>query len=225
MSNLSVIDVQKLLRQHANLGHDVYSKPHTALLGEVDDPMAGNKPFGMAITHHLWVPDTKSYSESVLTSYLAHGEKPSATRVDSTIDPEKGRLTHRTATLMNPATVLGDWADDGGVRHMYGEAFGLGHLKHTWRLGHVLAGTPEKNTSEPLHETLRKHLSAPVTYMTHDAKTGTNDIGPRSAHGWNPREANESLADLHPPFSNKIHVMHHSGEYSYNPNTEQLLEL
>lgn len=231
MAELSVTDVQKALRMHADLGHDVYSSPHTVLLGEVDDPMSGNKPFGMAVTHTLVVPSRKSRiapgynDDSILTSYLSHGEKTSITRVNSFVEPETQRLIYRSASLDNPATVVGDWADSGRVRHTYGPAFGMGHLTHKWHFGNVIGGNPSRNTSGPLHETLKKHLSAPITYLTHHVDTGTKDIAPRSAHGWNPREANESVANPLHPFSNKIHVMHHSGNYAYDPSTEKLTHL
>lgn len=74
MKDLSVFDVQKALREHAQWGHDVTKHPHQSIVRD--------QPYGLRLGAQLRLPGDGS---SKLQSYLMQAERPVISSVNSFI--------------------------------------------------------------------------------------------------------------------------------------------
>lgn len=226
MKDLSVLDVQRMLRQHANLGHDVISDPHTAQFGEATDPFVEHKPFGVAILHQLRIPQENEHhagdglpNTSFIHSYLAHGDKPMASLVSSHVAHTgngDSALLSRYASSAHPEVTI---TPNGDI-----SSFNLMRAPGNWQ---GYAYDHKNQPKRTLHDVLQTHLKiSPVYKISH--KGSANHISSdTNSIGWNIKQALSTMSHPLKPFSGLIHISRSTPtgfeNHVYNPKTEQLL--
>lgn len=221
MSDLSVTDVQKALREHAEMGHipDLSSRTTEYL---------GNK-YGMSVGHHLEI-----YSEdpekmrpynprhySTLISHIQQSERPLMTWLDTSIMRQQGKRDSKTwlGRLGVPVT----WQNDTHGYSVIGQSEKSNFLVDEKSLGR-----------KDIHSIIKSHASAKLPFIGLDftpeegVKEITNykDLQSR----WNEQKALQSLS---PTGMSAIYVRHHPNygndtpwhEYAYHPESEKLIKL
>lgn len=228
MSELSVVDVQRILREHAKHGHDILTDPRTVYFGDMMSPDKEPSPFGIPLAHHLYIRGDSTSSE--LRSEVMHGEQPTGTVVNSWLNhgPSASELTYRDAVKIHP------FYDRGGSGFT---SFPHDEKDNTLPTGnfpqdeHVYGGNigPEGSpqaTHDDFHAVLHNHANSPALYTFADKEHSEY----HNTGGWDLKTALEHQAFPLKPFSGLVHITF--GNYGrkqtkwvYNPRTEQMQQL
>lgn len=219
MSDLPVTDVQRILREHADFGHDVLQHPHQSVIE--------GKPYGMRSLAVLGIWGPSSSNSHRLESQIMQSERPLLSIVTSDL-PEKDfkvfpTFPYRAITNMSTSDVF---------------AF---HNKIADETGKKM----EYNTNEPgegvedIHKALQNHITLPLTHIgalyddrirSKSFHKNINDYSPPFdlAHALK----HSTRMSVTEPFNGHITVLHHatnqSGAYDvyrYEPDTEKLHRL
>lgn len=210
MAEISVTDIQRMLRDHADFGHDVISDPRAVYLGNLDDVEGTKKPYPLPVRHALLL-NPKTLKSSALASWISHGENPSLTYVRSLAPHVNGEsvTNSRITTLEHPWHVH---HSDGDHRHSF------------------LAQDHPKLVSwgDSIHDIIAEHRKTSPTYAVHSWKDNVREFaGYTSTNetGWDPVKALHEKARPLEPFSGMV-VISSSDDFMpkgvYNPATEQL---
>lgn len=221
MSDLSVTDVQRILREHAEHGHDILKDPRTVYFTDPHEPTSEPAPFGMPLETSLFIK--KNASASLLRTTVMHGERPTGTVVGSWVDhlPSGSNLRNRDAIKIHPSY------EDNVSRFT---SFPAPHEDGTNQTENDYSwdAKPAKFNQNvgQLHVALRKQASSPALYTFEGKAYSTH----HNTGDWNLQEALQRQAEPLKPFSGLVHVT--SGNWSdgvttwaYNPSTEQLHKL
>lgn len=226
MADLSVTDVQKVLREHAMRGHDILKDPRTVHLGGVMAPHKETAPFGIPLLHKLYI--NKGLSEAQLHSIIMHGEKPTGTSVNSWISlgPSGSSLQSREASKIHPAHERGRSEFTSFAMPEENDPLPEGLVvpqdEHNY-FGKALKKGGMEATHDDIHVALHNQANSPVLYTFHDKDYSTRHNDGR----WNIKEALENTTAPLKPFSGLVPVAfgnHLDGitNWIYDPQTEQL---
>lgn len=217
MNNLSVTDVQRMLREHADFGHDVLQHPHQSIIQGI--------PYGMRSMAQLTVRGNGKDMDSGLVSDILQSERPLVSRV-LTNPGEKGfdvfpTLPHRVRTGSH--TTLGFFTpiDDNPEQRPHTE------------YSTTLEGVP--NLAKTPHDALQAHITEKFPYVGTEY-TGSTTLYHKNLIDYSPALDLKSFLKesqkykVHEPFSGRITVYHHPDfhsraydVYGYDPQTEKLI--
>lgn len=223
MADLSVLDVQRILRDHAELGHDIFTDPRTVHVGDPIDT-EDVRPFGMALSHKLNINSDKS--NSILSSNLMHGEQPSGTNLRSYMKHgSKKVLTIRHADKLHPdhggtsvdshafTTVTAPDKDNPYTKPDHDIDYD--QLRHNY----LYELTGDEPSHENIHNALKEQTKTPALHNFNNEDLSTR----QNVSGWNLKKALKTVSHPLEPFSGLVHVRHYPyRDYVYNPQTEQL---
>lgn len=212
MNDLSVTDVQKMLRMYAENGHDVISDPRAVLIG------SDRVPYRMPAYHSLYLTN-ESFKEhrsnlNSLESHFQQTERPIISTVQSV---PKITKSHVPGDPFTQSEIVG--VHYNFPKMMYGEEshFDRAGWPPKPAPGIWVANFPD-NSESAMHKALQEHTS--------------KDIDHEIPKDWNMSEAHTRLGEGIPAFSNLVSVRypHYNAEgryeghkrYVYNPSTEQL---
>lgn len=210
MADLSVTDVQRMLREHADMGHDVLQHPHqVVILG---------KPYGMRVDARLMLSKADA-GKHALASNLMLSERPLISNIVTRFDD--------TALAITPYSPVRDDYGDSFMIHAGLSPAGMfysHHGKHPTR-------------AQSAHEALQAHVNTRLEHVGADYRN-TNHGGSYKLHknfgDFNPPFDMERALTSHiggntRPFSGLIRVTRsYPGKfddfetYHYDPKTEQL---
>lgn len=210
MADLSVTDVQRMLREHADFGHDVLQHPHQVVVQ--------GKPYGMRVGSTLQLSKSGA-GRHALVSHLMLSERPLLSGIVTRSDDKA-----LTVTPYSP------------VRDDYGDSFMIhAGISPSEMLYNSLRTHPKHSKSA--HDALEAHANTRLEHIGVDYR-GTNRGGPYKLHkdygDFNPpfdmeRALMSHTGDNTRPFSGLIRVTHsYPGKfddfetYHYDPRTEKL---
>lgn len=214
MADLSVTDVQRMLREHADFGHDVLQHPHQSIIQ--------GKPYGMRSMAQLLVRGSGKGMDSGLTSDILQSERPLVSRV-LTNPGENGfdvypTMPHRARTGSHTALEFFTPIDNNPEQRP--------HTEYSTTLDN-LAKTP--------HDALQAHITEKFPYVGTEY-TGSTTLYHKNLSDYSPAlDLRNVLKEsqkykVHEPFSGLITVYHHPDfnpraydVYGYDPSTEQLI--
>ena len=231
MGDLRVTDVQRIIRKHGDVGHDITQSPqHVHLDG---------KPYGMVVNHNLQI-NHGSYAgddASILDTYLMQAERPLVSQVDTML---RGSTLAGTGNRFRPERGVTPYGrhqfNNKDVTHFsYDDLHWINDRQDTWVGDHgewqndkglwVPHGFSKYKNS---HEALQSHTSAEVPHdgVVHDEEHPSREMTPDEHSAFNNAEALHNLTGLK-PFSGLVNVLHvpkdgPKGSYVYNPQTEEL---
>lgn len=235
MSDLSVIDVQRELRKHADLGHDVTQGPH--------EVHVHGQPYRMRAHSHLLMP-TSTHDNSQMFSLLTLSERPLLTEIDS--ETEGHRNGPSSMSIHAKWPTIHRWKDDEGLQQEHGfsykyhpdeEVYYNNHPGYgDWRqhgFTHLSydSGTPDA------HTVLQNHISKPWEYVGTEmtAKNARYPLKETENYHKNmsefstrfdlPRALSSMIRPQMEPYHGLIAVTSfgkNGGKHVYDPQTEKL---
>lgn len=240
MSDISVLAVQKALRQHADFGHDVIRDPRMVHLGEIHDPSIPYKGFGMAVGHslHIRLTDNPSEMQHRLETNLINGENNSTSSIFSTIgfphekDDSPG-FPQGEPKLLTPHPTLIHRNLSIGFPHVKGD--GSSHYLSTPNGLYLYEnglGQNRMHYGTSIQDALKHAQVSPSEYFNKFGLPADEE----TRNKFKPQEALANyLRNYGPRGSGPITVISHGkthpNEYnpvaahSYDPDTEQLIKL
>lgn len=216
MTDLSVTDVQRMLREHADFGHDVLQHPQQSIIQGI--------PYGMRSMAQLLVRGSGKGMDSGLTSDILQSERPLVSRVltnpgENGFDvfptiPHRARISsHSTLEFFTPI-------DQNMELHP--------NTEYSTTLD-------IPNGAKTPHEALQAHITEKYPYVGTEY-TGNTTLYHKNLSDYSPAlDLGSVLKEsqkykVHEPFSGLITVYHHPDlssraydVYGYNPKTEQLI--
>jgi len=247
---LSVLDVQRMLREHADSGIDVTKSPLDAVIG--------GKAYGFRVNSHL---DVYSASDSQLHHRLHTnmmlGERPFITSIDSAPGSRTEWIGyHSRSNITNPWTlsiypkvpaffVNADRQDHFAHPHQHGSGpedyyadmdelqpkIPLSHIQHKFDKDfETVHEVLKNNASAPLHHygILRNHPAGEQVGVLRDGFDKNFNTKAALHHLANPHAFRITKNDIIKPMSGLISVSHdpdldyYVQNYVYDPSTEQL---
>lgn len=210
MADLSVTDIQRMLRDHADFGHDVISNPRAVYLGNLRDVEGTKRPYSLPVRHALLL-DPKNLRSSALASWISHGESPTLTYVRSLAPHVNGESikNSRVIAMEHPLHIQ---HSNGDHRHSF---LAQDHPKLvTW--------------DDSIHDMIAEHHKISPMYAIHQWEDGARGFAgytPKNETGWDPMKALHEKARPLKPFSGMVIVSTSDSvtpKAVYNPATEQL---
>lgn len=218
MSEPSVTDIQKVLREHAEMGHDVISEPQRSIIE--------GTPYGLRSRAQLniWGP---GHADTSLMSDILQSERPLLSRF-GTSSTTKGMylyplFPHRNA-VSTPGKVHDTFSDMPDSPFLYPE------------MEFDSKGLYTEISGKTVHDALKAHVNfrtdrAGSEYLGGDSYKFYSNMGEFSpAFDLRAALKNNSRYTGHDPFSGIITVHYHPPEsvtsysvYGYDPKTEQLI--
>lgn len=225
MADISVLDVQRILRDHAEAGHDIFTDPRTVHVGDPVDT-EDVRPFGMALSHRLAISNDRS--KSSLSSYLMHGEQPSGTDLNSYMDHGSEKvLKSRSADKLHPSH---EGPFEEADHHSFSTVTAPDKDSPYTKPDHDIDYEQLRNNylyeligDEPshqnIHNALKEQAKTPALYNFKNEDLSTR----QNVSGWDHKKALKTMSHPLEPFSGLVHILHYPyKDYVYNPQTEQL---
>lgn len=229
MSELSVLDVQRALREFAEHGHDVLQHPHQVHL---DD-----KRYGMVVGTGLFISqDSNNQVYKNLHSQLFQAERPLISEIDTT---NYNPINYRT--FVTPLRrMISKYSTMPDV-HSYHVT--QPHLNNDYEHRGFFPNRgiyrDEPNFHADAHEALQAHTTEDVptgggvTFYESGRHLQKRAMTNEEHKTFNDRFALQELTHPAPPFSGLISVKHirnignvnHTSLHVYDPKTEQLLKV
>lgn len=217
MRELSVTDVQRVLREHANIGHDVLQHPQHVVVQD--------KPYRMRVASGLYMSRDPDDERHYLNSDLMLSERPLLSTIQTILPDKELSVMAKVPTRDIRRTSLSSPLSADYFGHFRGDTSSV--------MSYDLVDE-YPNQAKSAHEALEAHVNIPLEHMGMEHLPSGDTMHHEQMGGFNPPfNLSAALTEdtrFHPkPFSGLIHVMlhpkppvYHFEHYHYDPHSEKL---